>query len=251
MIVKGVGGYFSGKEFTATDSLVFGRNSQSCNVLFGKEVEGISRVHCRIDVGQNGGATITDLGSSYGTFLNGNKLMANVPQNIINGDTFYLADKKNMFTVTGIEAIKEEIVAVDIDSMNEKEIIQTALSKKSIKFGVIAAAAVLLLLIVIAFKQSSNLSRQKEEIAEQEQELSEQQAQLADQQRELEQKRQELEAQKQNSQQQQQELNQIQQEIDSKQQQLNQQQQTIDNFNNRSPLEKIMDGVGGAFELFN
>ena len=43
---------------------------------------------------------ITDLGSSYGTFLgNGKKLTANVAEKLSAGDTFYLCDNTNRFVV--------------------------------------------------------------------------------------------------------------------------------------------------------
>lgn len=44
---------------------------------------------------------LTDLGSSYGTFLgNGQKLTANVAEKLYAGDTFYLCDTNNRFAVT-------------------------------------------------------------------------------------------------------------------------------------------------------
>ena len=44
---------------------------------------------------------ITDLGSSYGTFLgNGKKLTANVAEKLSTGDTFYLCDNANRFVVS-------------------------------------------------------------------------------------------------------------------------------------------------------
>ena len=43
---------------------------------------------------------LTDLGSSYGTFLgNGQKLTANVAEKLFAGDTFYLCDNANRFVV--------------------------------------------------------------------------------------------------------------------------------------------------------
>lgn len=93
MKIRGMSGAYSGAEFIVQDSLVFGRNPQGCNVLFPDEVKGISRTHCKIDVAGNG-ATITDMGSSFGTFLNGKKITPYTPMPLNNGDTFYLGDSR-------------------------------------------------------------------------------------------------------------------------------------------------------------
>ncbi|HAG68804.1 MAG TPA: hypothetical protein DCL38_02390 [Lachnospiraceae bacterium] len=100
MVIKGASGTLSGKEFDVKGTLLIGRNRQSCNVLFPDDAVGVSRAHCKIESG-GGNATITDMGSSYGTFLNGKKLSAHVPYAIKNGDVFYLGDKSNSFMVSG------------------------------------------------------------------------------------------------------------------------------------------------------
>ena len=63
---------------------------------------GISGRHCQVVYDPNEDCfIITDLGSSYGTFLgNGKKLTANVAEKLSTGDTFYLCDNANRFVVS-------------------------------------------------------------------------------------------------------------------------------------------------------
>ena len=63
---------------------------------------GLGGRHCRVAYQPGEGCfIITDLGSSYGTFLgNGKKLTANVAEKLSSGDTFYLCDTGNQFVVT-------------------------------------------------------------------------------------------------------------------------------------------------------
>ena len=70
--------------------------------MFDKNAPGISGRHCQVDYDQNEDCfIITDLGSSYGTFLgNGKKLTANVAEKLSTGDTFYLCDNANRFVVS-------------------------------------------------------------------------------------------------------------------------------------------------------
>lgn len=98
MNVNGMSGIFANQSFpTDRGVLIFGRNATACNIVFPEEVRGISRTHCKIE--QNGKVcTITDLGSSYGTFVNGMKIQQYAPMTLKNGDTIYLGDKTNMFT---------------------------------------------------------------------------------------------------------------------------------------------------------
>ena len=48
------------------------------------------------------GIQLTDLGSSYGTFVgSGQRLNANSPMTLHRGDTFWLGSKEQMFRITG------------------------------------------------------------------------------------------------------------------------------------------------------
>ena len=99
----GVTGKYAGQHFDLlTGKVVLGRDPAACNIVFDRDTPGISGRHCQIAYDRNQDCfVITDLGSTYGTFLgNGKKLTASVPEKIYAGDTFYLADNANRFVVT-------------------------------------------------------------------------------------------------------------------------------------------------------
>ena len=94
-----VGTAFSGRVFAVKESVVIGRNSDSCNIEYPEGTPGISSVHCRVAL-VNGALNLYDLNSSYGTYLeNGVKLEPNRPYPLHEGDSFYLAKRENTFTV--------------------------------------------------------------------------------------------------------------------------------------------------------
>lgn len=102
-VLRGVTGEFAGQSFDLLkDKVIIGRDPAVCNIVFDKNAPGISGRHCQVNYDQNEGVfIITDLGSSYGTFLgNGKKLTANVPEKMSAGDTFYLCDSANRFVVS-------------------------------------------------------------------------------------------------------------------------------------------------------
>ncbi len=268
MNIKGISGIFNGKEFTVTDALVFGRNEETCDVVFSGEVPGISSVHCKIEIGADG-TTITDQDSSNGTFLNGNKIQPNVPQQLNNGDTFYLGDAANSFIVSGIEAAKAE---VDPASMSAKEIIRIAFGNNKIKIAVIAAAVIFVFILITLILESGSfvkmnneinrmqqeITTQQQEIARQQQEIARQQQEIGTKQQEVDQKTKELSEQQAITKQKEQELSIKQQEIDQLQSRFNAQkdqitekQSQIDDYNNRSSFERIIDGIGGGIDLFS
>lgn len=103
MVVKGLSGTFANQSFPLNGSMVFGRQATSCHVLFPDNTQGISRMHCKIDQVGNG-ITITDLASSYGTYVNGLRIPQHVATPLKLGDNFYLGDQTNMFTVQQSDA---------------------------------------------------------------------------------------------------------------------------------------------------
>ena len=97
--VLGLNGKYEGQRIELKNKLVFGRDSKKCNVVFPVDVAGISAVHCAVSIDQNG-LSITDLGSSYGTFLgNGTKLIPEQKVRLNNMDKFYLASEECEFEV--------------------------------------------------------------------------------------------------------------------------------------------------------
>ncbi|MBR6328782.1 MAG: FHA domain-containing protein [Lachnospiraceae bacterium] len=88
--------------FAVHDSPLFiGRDQTRCRVVFANETKGVSGVHCSLEFDSDTGSFIlTDLGSTYGTFLSdGRKLSANVPCKIQAGEEFYVGDRSNTFSV--------------------------------------------------------------------------------------------------------------------------------------------------------
>lgn len=210
MIVNGMNGMFANQSFpTDRGALVFGRSASSCNILFPDNTKGISRMHCKIE--QNGAmCTIIDLGSSYGTFLNGMKIQPYAATPLKNGDTFYLGDKSNLFTFQDPNAamvMNNTPYGGPVTYLNGNVQQQNPSGNKSKKIiiGVSAAAAVLVIGIV-AFVVSNNIKKQEEERIQAQQQLEQQleqkQQQLEDEQRQSELEKMQIEQQNQQLQQQ-------------------------------------------------
>lgn len=81
--------------------VVIGRDSSACTIVYQDGTAGVSGKHCSLMWDQASDEFIlTDLNSTYGTFLNtGKRLDAGVPYRLHAGDTFYLGDSKNMLRV--------------------------------------------------------------------------------------------------------------------------------------------------------
>jgi len=81
--------------------LMIGRDPASCQIVFAKNTTGVSGKHCTLYFDSNTGMfTLTDIGSSYGTFLsNGSKLAPHSPVTLKHGDTFYVGDRANILKV--------------------------------------------------------------------------------------------------------------------------------------------------------
>jgi len=92
-------GNFAGTTFPVSGTLSIGRDPKRCQIVFPNDAKGISSLHCEVRQ-QPSGVTLTDKGSTYGTFLaGGRKLGANESVTLKSGDSFYLADNKNEFKV--------------------------------------------------------------------------------------------------------------------------------------------------------
>ena len=89
----------NGKSFPIRGKIVIGRDPAKCQAIYPAKTPGISGAHCAVqEIAE--GAVVTDLGSSYGTYLeNGTKMEPNKPYTIPTGEAFYLASKDNGFRV--------------------------------------------------------------------------------------------------------------------------------------------------------
>ena len=98
-IISCISGQLKDKDFVLKDKLVFGRDPKRCKVVFPLDTEGVSGLHCQL-VKENGKIKLTDLGSTYGTYVgNGLKIDKDTPVELKKGDTFSLGSDKNKFVV--------------------------------------------------------------------------------------------------------------------------------------------------------
>lgn len=97
-VLVGISGQFAGRKMPISREMRFGRN-QGNDVQYSGDVPGISGSHCSIAPHEKG-VVLTDLGSSYGTFLiNGTKLNPNQKNLLKAGDTFCLANPNQAFRI--------------------------------------------------------------------------------------------------------------------------------------------------------
>lgn len=91
-VIRAVSGPLAGNEWKLHTVLTIGRDPAG-DIVFPPDAQGVSRVHCRIDL-QDGKIMIMDLGSSYGTFVNGRKLEANETVQIYSGTEIALGSDR-------------------------------------------------------------------------------------------------------------------------------------------------------------
>ena len=96
----GVAGPLQGKRIVLAsgEELTLGRDAKKCTVLFPDETKGVSRLHCKIRFdGET--ATITDLGSTYGTYVDKKRIPANTSVRLHRGLAIDIGSEKNRFTL--------------------------------------------------------------------------------------------------------------------------------------------------------
>ena len=80
------------------NGIVLGRGND-CAICFGPNAPGISQHHCSLRW-QQGVLMLTDLNSSFGTYLaDGRKLPPQYPVQVAVGSRFYLSDHRNLFQI--------------------------------------------------------------------------------------------------------------------------------------------------------
>lgn len=95
----GTEGVFAGRRFALEGALRLGRLPDQNDLVFPADTTGVSGRHCVVRL-TNGGATLTDLGSSFGTFLgDGARLQPNQAVELKVGDSFTLGSQKQRFTL--------------------------------------------------------------------------------------------------------------------------------------------------------
>lgn len=101
---QGVSGAFAGKRFSIAGTVRIGRDPARCSVVYPADTQGVSGVHCMLTV-QNGAVCLMDLGSTYGTFLDGRRLAANQPVTLKPGDRFCLGSERECFVIARKEGL--------------------------------------------------------------------------------------------------------------------------------------------------
>ena len=95
----GMEGVFAGRLFALEGALRLGRLPDQNDLVFPADTTGVSGRHCVVRL-TTGGATLTDLGSSFGTFLgDGTRLQPNQAVELKVGDSFTLGSQKQRFTL--------------------------------------------------------------------------------------------------------------------------------------------------------
>lgn len=98
-VIRCVSGPFAGSDYSIEDSILLGRDASTCNIVYPDGTPGISTLHCKL-LALEEGLFVMDLDSSYGTFLaDGTKLTPYQQYRLNSGDSFYLAQRENTFTV--------------------------------------------------------------------------------------------------------------------------------------------------------
>lgn len=93
-----IGGQYNDAQFPLDMPIVMGREAGRCNIVFAADTKGVSKVHCEIK-SENGRVFLTDLGSTYGTLVNGERqLRANETVELQTGDRFRIG-KNEAFMV--------------------------------------------------------------------------------------------------------------------------------------------------------
>ena len=97
----GLEGDYAGKSIPLSrDTLTIGR-SRDCNLVMRNYVKGISKTHCAIRFSSSRGAyQIMDMGSTYGTYVNGKKIAPKTAKTLNRNDVINLGSKRVGFRVS-------------------------------------------------------------------------------------------------------------------------------------------------------
>lgn len=96
--IRGTAGALRGWEFQVTVPLVLGRQPEKCQALFPPDTPGVSRCHCKIEL-RWGTVLVTDLASSYGTFLDEAWLCPRTPVEWERGQSLFLGSSQQRFAM--------------------------------------------------------------------------------------------------------------------------------------------------------
>lgn len=95
---QGLSGAFAGRRFAIDGTVRMGRDGQQCSFVYPADAQGVSRTHCELWVA-GGAVCIKDLGSTYGTYVNGRRLSPNETAALRAGDVFGLGSDGQSFVI--------------------------------------------------------------------------------------------------------------------------------------------------------
>ena len=95
--LEGLSGMYQGQRIPLQNSLLIGR-SASCNLIYPAEIQGISRQHCEFFTNGNQ-LMVRDLGSTNGTYVNGNHRIGIQATTLYPGDRVFIGSGKQCFAV--------------------------------------------------------------------------------------------------------------------------------------------------------
>lgn len=92
-------GPLKGQSVSSYSSIRVGRNPSACQLAFPDTTPGVSKMHCELSL-TPGGAIVSDLGSTYGTYLSdGKKLMPGEKRNVGNDGIVLVGSDKVILSV--------------------------------------------------------------------------------------------------------------------------------------------------------
>jgi len=105
MVLQCTRGYYQGRRLIPEAEILFGTDASKCHMVFPKEYDKISPVHMRVwklgdNLSNRGGFAAMDMGSAYGTFLNGERMTPGLLYALSAGDILQLGDRQIFQLIT-------------------------------------------------------------------------------------------------------------------------------------------------------
>lgn len=102
ILIQAAAGPLQGMRWELTDTLTLGREPSN-SIVLPAQTKGVSRFHCKLQRREDR-AVLTDLGSSYGTFVNGTRLAANLPTELSSGCRITLGSDEVAFSISFVQS---------------------------------------------------------------------------------------------------------------------------------------------------
>ncbi len=93
--IYGIGGFYAGASLTSRETLWVGRDPQTCQLVYPQTARGVSRRHLKLYLdGARNQMILEDLHSSFGTWVNGQRIPGGVPVSLKSGDRFSFGEQE-------------------------------------------------------------------------------------------------------------------------------------------------------------